>query len=208
MGRILESPSLRRGLLLCMVLIGSAAGRQQLPGDLAEWSTGPIHWLLQSDEAHQYHRLETADEARAFIQAFWERRNPAPGDPLNSYARDFFDRVAIADKLYAEEDLPGSLTERGGALILLGPPSILRVFRRKIPALEANRPGRTGEMQEIPIEIWAYRREDVPDLVRAEPAIGESEEIALTFQLSGKHATLLDGRGVLRLAAKAAIRRP
>ena len=137
---------------------------------------------------------------------------PAPPDAVlphaNAFAARFFERVAMADKLYVEEDVRGSLTDRGGALILLGPPPVMRVLRRKVPALDASRPGRTGEVLEVPVEIWAYRPADLPELARLEPKLGEAHEITLTFRAGGPHVTLLDGRSILRLAARAAVEHP
>lgn len=205
----LAAAALLRGVvLIALVLVASAARRPRLPAELAEWSAGAVRWLLLPNEAHDYENLQSPEEARGFIRSFWERRNPDPGRPVNAYAQSFFDRVAMADKLYGEDDLRGSLTERGGALILLGPPSVLRVLRRKIPALDASRPGRRGEMQDLPVEVWAYHPDDVPALLRLEPKLAEADEISVTFAVAGKHATLLEGRGLFKLAAKAAVLRP
>jgi GWxTD domain-containing protein len=214
-----------------LLLAAVAARPPRLPEELAEWPRGAVRWLLLPDEADAFEHLQSAEEARAFIVAFWARRDPAaaaekpppraaappapapPADPValprvNAFAARFFERVAMADKLYLEEDVRGSLTDRGGALILLGPPPVMRVLRRKVPALASSRPGRAGEVLEVPIEVWAYRPADLPDLARLEPKLGEDHEITLTFRAGGAHVTLLDGRSILRLAARAAVERP
>ncbi len=211
------------GVVAALLLVAVAARPPRLPQELAEWPRGAVRWLLLPDEADAYEHLQSAEEARAFIVAFWVRRDPAaaaappgpapPADPavsphVNAFAARFFERVAMADRLYLEEDVRGSLTDRGGALILLGPPPVMRVLRRKVPALDSNRPGRAGEVLEVPIEVWAYRPEDLPDLARLEPKLGEHQEITLTFRAGGAHVTLLDGRSILRLAARAAVERP
>jgi GWxTD domain-containing protein len=220
-------------VIAALLLVALAARPPRLPEELAEWPRGAVHWLLLPDETDTFEHLQNADEARAFIVAFWARRDPAPAlqaasgaspaaapaaaapapaDPAlphaNAFAARFFERVAMADKLYLEEDVRGSLTDRGGALILLGPPPVMRVLRRKVPALDASRPGRTGEVLEVPVEIWAYRPADLPELARLEPKLGEAHEITLTFRAGGPHVTLLDGRNILRLAARAAVERP
>lgn len=197
------------GLLALALFAGSGTAKTpRLPPELAAWPRGPVRWLLLPDEADAFADLTSADEARAFIQHFWERRDPSPGSPVNVAAQQFFDRVEMADKLYLEEDRPGSLTERGGVLILLGSPAILRVQRRHTPALDVSKPGRAGDVQQIPIEIWGYRPADLPDLVRLDPTLGEQKEITITFQLGREHSSILDGRGLLRLAARAAVQRP
>ncbi len=197
------------GLLALALCAGSGAAKgPRLPPELADWPRGPVHWLLLPDEADAFADLTSADDARAFILHFWERRNPSPGSPVNVAAQQFFDRVEMADKLYLEEDRRGSLTERGGALILLGSPAILRVQRRHTPALDVSKPGRAGDVQQVPIEVWGYRPADLPDLVRLEPSLGELKEITITFQLGREHSSILDGRSLLRIAARAAVLRP
>ena len=214
-----------RTVSIALLLVALAARPPRLPEDLAEWPHGAVRWLLLPDEADSFDHLQNVDEARAFIVAFWARRDPAPAPPAaarvpmpvpldadvprtNAFAVRFFERVAMADKLYLEPDVRGSLTDRGGALILLGPPPVMRVLRRKVPALDASRPGRAGEVLEVPVEIWAYRPADLPELARLEPKLGEAHEITLTFRAGGDHVTLLDGRSILRLAARAAVEHP
>lgn len=189
--------------VLVFLLVASGARPPRLPEELAEWPHGAVRWLLLPEEAAAFARLDRAEDARAFIAAFWARRDPAPGGPVNAFAQQFFERSAMADKLYAEEDVRGSLSDRGGALILLGPPPVLRVLRRKVPALDAGRPGRAGGVLEVPVEIWAYQPADLPEVVRLEPRLA-SGEITVTFR-AGAHASILDGRSVLRLAARAAV---
>ena len=224
-------PWVTRVVSVALLFVAVAARPARLPEELAEWPRGAVHWLLLPDETDTFEHLQNADEARAFIVAFWARRDPAHAPPAasaahaaaapaapapadavlphaNAFAARFFERVAMADKLYVEEDVRGSLTDRGGALILLGPPPVMRVLRRKVPALDASRPGRTGEVLEVPVEIWAYRPADLPELARLEPKLGEAHEITLTFRAGGPHVTLLDGRSILRLAARAAVEHP
>jgi len=233
--------------LAAFLSITLAVRPPRLPEELAEWPHGAVRWLLLPDEASAFARLQSAEEARAFIAAFWARRDPAGaesqappaggavtppppaggavslpppsggavslpppsgGPGVNAFAERFFERVAMADKLYLEEDVRGSLTDRGGALILLGPPPVLRMLRRKVPALAASRPGRAGEALEVPIEVWAYQPSDLPELARLEPKLAAAQEISLTFRAGVSHVTLLDGRSILRLAARAAVQNP
>jgi len=207
-----------RAVAAALLVVALAARPPRLPDELAEWPHGAVRWLLLPDESNAFEHVQSAEEARAFIAAFWARRDPAAPAPAeapaagevgpphnNVFAERFFERVAMADKLYIEDDVRGSLTDRGGALILLGPPPIMRVLRRKVPALDSSRPGRAGEVLEVPIEVWAYRPADLPELARLEPKLAEEQEIALTFRAGTAHVTLLDGRGTLRLAARAAV---
>ncbi|MEE9198925.1 MAG: hypothetical protein V3U26_03915 [Dehalococcoidia bacterium] len=44
----------------------------------SEWRHGPVWYLLTFEEERAYKRLKEKDERRAFIEAFWARRDPTP----------------------------------------------------------------------------------------------------------------------------------
>ncbi len=71
-----------------------------------------------------------------------ERRDPDLEKPGNECAKTFYQRVEAADRLYSEGGTRGSLTERGRALILLGPPPVLRYSQKRVPELGAGPAGR------------------------------------------------------------------
>jgi hypothetical protein len=100
----------------------------------------------------------------------------------------------------------GSLTARGGALILLGPPRLLRQERRAVPAWRPARArGKPMPVRAMPVEIWEYRLTDLPpplaELLRAQ---GETA-VVLCFAL-GERAKLIEGERYLGWAAQAAVR--
>src|SRR6185503_21246143 len=97
-----------------------------LSATYSAWPKGPVHWLLLPEESQAYARLGSDREAEAFIVQFWRRRDPDPDTPQNPFADRFSERVLMADQVYAERNRRGAMTERGAALILLGPPTYLR----------------------------------------------------------------------------------
>jgi GWxTD domain-containing protein len=110
--------------------------------DYSAWLIGPVARIARPDEIKAYLALHDDGEAAAFIQQFWERRNPKPGQTNPLLAR-FEDRAEVADKKYSEAGLLGRRTDRGTIFILYGPPG-------KGGFEVAARP------TDPPIEVWQY----------------------------------------------------
>ena len=110
--------------------------------DYSAWLIGPVARLAKPEEIKAYLALHDDGEAAAFIQQFWERRNPNPGHGNPLLAR-FEERADVADKKYSEAGLLGRRTDRGTIFILYGPPG-------KGGFEVARRPA------DPPIEVWQY----------------------------------------------------
>jgi len=171
------------------------------------WAQGPVRWLLLPAEQREFERLESDGEARLFIEEFWRRRDPKPGSAANRAREDFLLRVAQADDAYREGERRGSLTDRGRALVLLGPPPLLRHGYRAAPApVWRDRTGRAMPVRSMTIESWEYARRDLPaSLVALLDGAGE-EGVRITFSLGDDGARLIDGEHYLELAAQATVR--
>lgn len=174
---------------------------------------GPTRWLMLPEEMRQAQRLRTTREAVDFVEAFWRRRDPDPGAPGNELAKTFYERVDAADRLYSEGGARGSLTDRGRALILLGPPPVLRYSQRKVPAWDPGKPGARPAIQtrNLVLEIWVYPRKELPPELaeRIEEGKGEiPEEVSLTFLVEERRIELIDGEEYLEMAVRAAVRDP
>lgn len=87
-----------------------------------EWGKGPARWLMTKDEQRAWPQLQTDEEANAFIDLFWARRDPTPGTEQNEYKDEFERRVRAADEAFKAEKVRGALTDPGRAFILLGIP--------------------------------------------------------------------------------------
>jgi len=161
-------------------------------------------------ETRQYRRLRSDAEAAIFVEEFWRRRDPDPTVPDNPVRERFEARVAAADRQYGAPGLRGSLTDRGRAMVLLGPPALLRHGRRASPTWAPTRPMRATRGGELPVhylvvETWEYRLDDLaPPLAALVAARGE-EAIVLTFVL-GEEARLIEGGRFLDMAAEAGVR--
>jgi len=196
--------SLLPGLLW---LACQSAARPQATGAVEEWAEGPARWLILPDDAKQLHRVRTNQEAVAFMESFWRRRDPNPGQPGNPFVQIFYQRVEAADRLYGEEGTRGSLTDRGRALVLLGPPPLLAYGQKPAASWE---PGREGkplvQTHKVQVETWTYHEADLtPAMVALLKAEGRAPEVSLVF-VAGPRTFLIEGGRLLDLAARAAVR--
>ena len=87
------------------------------------WEQGPVRHLLSPEEARDYSRLADPVSRSEFIVNFWKARDPKPETPENEFREEFDKRVAFADSRFAQDEVRGSLTDRGRVFILLGPPT-------------------------------------------------------------------------------------
>jgi len=187
---------------------GPARGRPERLPEAAAWAAGPVRWLLLPEEERELASLRHAGAAAAFRELFWERRDPDPGEPGNPALDRFLERVAIADRLYGSPEVDGALTPRGGALILLGPPSRLRVGAPVAGPGVRRRPGRRSPP--LPRrETWGWVTGDLdPALRRALPAPGRGGEWRVVFELVGSRERLVEGEPLLAAAARGWLRDP
>lgn len=159
------------------------------------------------EEERAFRRLRDDTEAARFVRDFWRRRDPDPATPDQNPFHDRFElRVADADRLYTEGSRRGSLTDRGRALILLGPPPRLRVAQQTAPAWNPQRSGRNRgfAVQNVRVEIWEYDRDVWPELAVLLER-DHHDAVALTFVIEDDQAALVEGEEVLELAALAAV---
>jgi GWxTD domain-containing protein len=161
------------------------------------------------EEEKKARRLRTNREAITFIEEFWRRRDHDPDKPGNPFVQTFNERVEAADRIYGEGVERGSLSDRGRALVLLGPPPRLSYGQKPVPAWD---PGRSGnhpqiETKHLALETWTYGAADLsPRLVDLLQADGRPTDIVLVFEVEPRHTTLLEGGKCLDLAARATVR--
>jgi len=195
--------------ILCwLALACQSTGRISTAAGLAD---GPTRWLMLPDELRQVQRMRTNREAVDWLETFWRRRDPDPDQPGNETAKTFYQRVEAADRLYSDGGMRGSLTDRGRALILLGPPPILRYSQKSAPAWEPpSLPGGRAAIQtrDVIIESWVYALEDLPPELRERIAKEDPDrtELELIFLVETRHTKLLEGEKILSLAVRAAVR--
>ena len=210
-----EGNRAHRRLAAALVVLSSLGlGCQSAPprrsGNGAGLDEGPTRWLMLPDEARQYRRLQNTREVVDFVETFWRRRDPDPDKPGNEFAKTFYERVEAADHLYSEGGTRGSLTDRGRALVLLGPPPLQRYGQKKVPSWE---PGHVGgppavQTHTIPMETWVYPAGELsPALQQILQQDDPVQEVVLVFTAEARGTELIDGERFLEMAARAAVRR-
>lgn len=123
----------------------------------AQWLVGPIARIADEDEAEAYLRLTDDTQAAAFIEAFWQKRDPDPQQPGNPLRDTFDQRVADADRLYSEGAYAGHHTDRGTIYVLYGEPESLDY---DVAPYEGG----------PPIHIWRYPKKAPAGLDGREPS--------------------------------------
>jgi GWxTD domain-containing protein len=102
-----------------------------------------VRFIITSEESRTFLTLAPA-ERPAFIQDFWERRDPTPGTDTNEYKEEYYKRIKEATHLFSGGGAPGWLQDRGRVHITLGPPDFRETYPRGVT------------FYGVPTEIWWY----------------------------------------------------
>jgi GWxTD domain-containing protein len=88
-----------------------------------DWARSPESvYLATDDEKKEWKKIASDQDAEKFIALFWAKRDPDLKTPQNEFRERFEYLVKLADERFALGRTRGALTERGKALILIGPP--------------------------------------------------------------------------------------
>jgi len=139
-------------------MVASVAGAA-LSEKYADWADGPVKFLVTRSERKELKRLKTDEEARRFIALFWARRDPDLGTAVNEFKLEFEQRVRTADEKYGFRNTPGSLTDRGKTLILLGQPDAIQQMLTDVGAGTVS--GRSA-IDKGERELGLYRKDHLP----------------------------------------------
>ncbi len=80
--------------------------REESETPYKKWLTEEVPYIITNEERAAFKKLSTDDEREAFIETFWERRNPNPGSPENEFKEEYYRRIAYANEHYAS-GMPG-----------------------------------------------------------------------------------------------------
>ena len=129
--------------------------KQELHGVYKTWLEQDVRWIITDQEAQAFKHLSNDEERDAFIENFWQRRNPSPDSPENEYRDEIYARIAYANEHFAAGK-PGWMTDRGHIYIAYGPPD----DKESHPSGgEYQRPMEEGggSTATFPFEVWHYR---------------------------------------------------
>ena len=129
--------------------------RGELKGPYKKWLDEDVPYIISDDERKAFMSLSNDEEREAFIESFWQRRNPNPDSPENEFRDEHYRRIQYANDHFAAGK-PGWKTDRGHIYIAFGAPDSIDshpaggLYER--PIEEGG-----GETATFPFEIWHYR---------------------------------------------------
>ena len=129
--------------------------KEELHGVYKTWLDEDVRWIITDTEAQAFKHLSNDEERDAFIENFWQRRNPSPDSPENEYRDEIYARIAYANEHFPAGK-PGWMTDRGHIYIAYGKPDDIDSHPS---GGEYQRPIEEGggSTATFPFEIWHYR---------------------------------------------------
>ena len=94
---------------------------KEIDSQYKKWLNEDVIYIIAPEERRTFLRLQTNEEREQFIEAFWQRRNPDPDSPENTFKEEHYRRIAYANEHYAS-GIPGWKTDRGKIYIMWGAP--------------------------------------------------------------------------------------
>ncbi len=155
--------------------------KREPPQDASEaWAEGPVRWLLSPAERRDFAVLSDPVSRSEFITSFWKSRDPRSETPENELREEFERRVAFADERFRQNEVRGSLTDRGMVFVLLGPPTY-----------SGRKPLKTGDDLSDASGLSRYN----PSEIRAAAQGGGSntDKVARVDKVTGPGSTIQQG---------------
>lgn len=86
-------------------------------------------WTDQEEDA--WDNADSDEQKQAFINSFWESRDPTPNTPENEFREQWMARIAYANRAF-NEGRPGYETDRGKFYLIYGPEVIVAQERKQV----------------------------------------------------------------------------
>src|SRR6202142_2102096 len=154
----------------------------ELDSAYKKWLNEDVIYIISSEERSSFLHLSTNEERESFIENFWQRRNPDPDSPENTFKEEHYRRIAYVNEHFSS-GIPGWKTDRGRIYIMWGPADEVQSHPSggsyDRPASEGG-----GETSTYPFEDWRYRYLE---------GIGENVEIEFVDPtMSGEYKLTMD----------------
>lgn len=134
--------------ILALFVVGAGpAVAADLDKDDKTW-LDEVRPIMLPDEEKTYKDLEDKADREEFRKIFWARRDPDLSTPENEYQPEYEAVREKADMQFRVPGRPGSQTDCGRFLILLGEPDDKEV-----------QPGESSVLHRVP-EVWTYRSKE------------------------------------------------
>ena len=129
--------------------------KKELDSQYKKWLDQDVVYIISPEERSAFLHLSTNEEREQFIEQFWQRRNPDPESPENTFKEEHYRRIAYANERFAS-GIPGWRTDRGKIYIMWGPADEIESHPSggsyDRPASEGG-----GQTSTYPFEQWRYR---------------------------------------------------
>ena len=129
--------------------------KQELSKPYKKWLDEDVTYIITDEERAAFKQLSNDEERDAFIEAFWQRRDPTPDTEENEFKEEHYQRIAYANEHFAA-GVPGWKTDRGRIYIVFGKPDEIESHPSggsyERPMEEGG-----GETSTFPFEQWRYR---------------------------------------------------
>jgi GWxTD domain-containing protein len=129
--------------------------KKELDSQYKKWLDQDVIYIISPEERSAFLHLSTNEEREQFIEQLWQRRNPDPESPENTFKEEHYRRIAYANERFAS-GIPGWRTDRGKIYIMWGPADEIESHPSggsyDRPANEGG-----GQTSTYPFEQWRYR---------------------------------------------------
>jgi GWxTD domain-containing protein len=129
--------------------------KHELHGAYKKWVDEDVRWIITDQELKSFKSLSNDEERDAFIENFWQRRNPSPDSPENEFREEHYRRIQYANDHFPAGK-PGWKTDRGHIYIAFGKPDSIESHPAG-GAYERPIDEGGGETSTFPFETWHYR---------------------------------------------------
>ena len=194
-------------LLALAFLLSAALPALAALDQFKDWDKSPEFTYLATDaERKDWKKVATDADAEKFVALFWARRHPnIETTPRNAFREEFEARVKFADEKFGIGKKRGSLTERGRAFILIGPPKsaaqkAMLTNDQPFGSSTGAMPGTQGAGGGTTVLVqWLYEKSQLPPWSDV-----QSLDIKFEVDQTAQVEHLLDASTLRRLEKKAA----
>jgi len=151
-----------------------------------KWLDEDVRYIITDQERAEFTKIISDQQRDEFVARFWERRNPDPGSPRNTFKEEHYRRLAYANTHFAAK-VPGYRTDRGRIYILYRPPE----EREQHPARNRFVPASAPATSRFPSDIWLYHYiKGVGHNVVMDSSIPANAEITLSWTIRRRNSDL------------------
>src|SRR5436190_23781074 len=102
----------QRAMFAILAVVIGAFAAAQVSYKFADWAESPVKHLMTKEEMRQWKAIKSDQDAAAFVDLFWAKRDPTPATPRNEFRDEFDKRVALADQEFSGH-IRGAMSDPG-----------------------------------------------------------------------------------------------